>query len=193
MWGFGDPDTLGGTQAPPPSSVGFGHVDPGDGVSVAGFGSPSNVGVLAPERALGLVGSAAGGQVVTLSATWPIAGPWRIWLEAPDGQVFPPAPATGATAPMATSVFGQPQRLGDPEAAYASGRSLSFIIPPAPPGFYTVVAQAGSYGLRFVGALRLLPAPPCSMTYTLRTSFPPGAYDVGGLAPGRVALPGEAS
>jgi hypothetical protein len=118
--GLGDAPVDWGDGSPTPASWDADSADLGDG-------SPSAFGLVA-ELVGGRVFRDDGGEIVELRAEWPTVGPFRVRLYDVEGAAVP------SDVYLHSGVPGQ----GALAYANAARDTLRCVLPPAPPGIYTI-------------------------------------------------------
>lgn len=164
--GYGSPSGYG-----LPSGWGYGSPTPSLPWNLAeadpGYGSPSiTIAPVIQGQTATTAYADDGGAKVVLLAAWVDSGPYYVRLVDVDGNLFP------ALRNTYSGVIGQA------DACYPdpTKESLSFILPPASPGVYSIRLRYGpnaALEILISGALRIVRRSRSAETYRLRTQLPP--------------------
>jgi len=162
MYGFGSPDDFPVAFTADAFDYGFGDVPPDDPIVVIDWG----FGDVPPEPLEPVVVTLDelpddGGEIIVISADWPIVGPYHVQLiQHFTEQTFPDVgDAPGAYAPVLLTELNKvmprgspywcytgikPVLPGDVPGVYMSDGSLAFVLPVVPPGLYDIKVSWGT-------------------------------------------------
>jgi len=174
VWGFGAPDSFGGGIVTGRLTFDWGYGDDDLALPIIdwGFGDPPSGDVLAVVVTSPGVLPDDGGEIVRLTAVWPIVGPYRVQLvHRTSGQTFPDlADGFGAAGRLRLDRLGRvvdrefphecrtdlKQNLAPNEIPPVPGRHLFFVLPVAPPGVYEILVSWGGNYQETVTALTFI-------------------------------------
>jgi len=113
-----------------------------------------------------------GGEIITVGASWPIDGPYRIRLIGADATQFP------SVLYCYSGIKGQ----GSVLYADFTKETVKFVQPPCPAGVYDIKIEFGAaYGntVTLTDAIMVYPRQWDGPTFRMRSSLPPNVYKTG--------------